>query len=913
MEVNILSQADEVDLKPTSQPEKSQDQPSSETSVVQSRIAELLAILPPEKRLADIISSHQQQPHEETLNQVQQACLTMSQWLDAANLVLYALEQNISGDLETTALRPLDEAVESMQNCVSYLQDILEKIDEMIVLEQEENVDLRQKVNVVKLSITKLQSEWSAFKHYFTSVNKQFRGLRERKQLLETMNDILVQIDELSTVIFEFQERRHAAAAAATRDPKGNSESNDKAELSQNDKNRDDLTLMHIDSRVEPLFAKVDSIYTQLVSPSPPYDPEGILVKKHLVVQQQWENLRIEIDELKDELKEDRWLSVFRQVANQVDVMIDGLDRVVSHCQQVVSMFRDWKSSEIATKQTSTSGNHPPSAFGSFERLTKSLLRAYPKSHHSSTSASSVASNSSNTSSSSMHQSVPPLDREKFRSLAKGFEAKYKYYTPAIDRMIGMLGTGISQRVTHDTQAKSRHNAIKERWENLRSVMDDLRANQLPEIERTLSDRPQSPAWSGTSEDSHTTDRSERSHSHWKGISQNKPGWNASTKEDSKQYIYEPLWKSEYRPLGDLDDKEDEELMRRGRTKSPSRLGGRPDENDENGASWMKPTKSTIMRRRAQSMDRALSRQAENRPKTPTSRPKTPNPPNNRSHTPTKTTQPPSRQFLSPYTFHEPIPYPDRDRAVSPSSRRSETPSLIPRPKTPTSSRPTSPMASELVRPSSRPKTPLSPSLIPRARSALGHNSPPVPPLPKSVQSEEWLPVQSYGSLLNITSPSIPQLSKKTSTPVLNQRSAYHHRDYTPNTNEMQINIDEIPHYVADPKDPLDVEVGKILNASPIAIKCQRSPQGGGRYYFGNDLSPSLGGGKKMYLCRLMNYAEKSNIDPSLLSSRTRTKPTASRNKVLVRVGGGWQDLEIFLLEHASLMVSDVVVRSFTS
>ncbi|KAH8555045.1 hypothetical protein BGW37DRAFT_420942 [Umbelopsis sp. PMI_123] len=799
MEVNIISEADEGDLKSVSQPEKSQDQSSSETSVVQSRIAELLAILPPENELADIISNHHQQTHEATLGKVHQTCHTMSHWLDAANLVLYALEQNITGDLEATALRPLDEAVESMQTCVSYLQDILEKIDEIIALEPVENVDLRQKVNIVKLSITKLQSEWSAFKHYFSSVNKQFRGLRERKQLLETMNDILVQIDDLSTVIFEFQERRHAAAVAATRDPKGSSESNDNAELSQTDKNRDDLTLMHIDSRVEPLFSKVDSIYTQLVSPNPPYDPEGILVKKHLIVQQQWESLRIEIDELKDELKEDRWLSVFRQVANQVDVMIDGLDRVVSHCQQVVSMFKDWKSSESAQ-----SG-----------------------------------------------QSGPPLDREKFRSLAKGFEAKYKYYTPAIDRMIGMLGTGISQRVTHDTQAKSRHSAIKERWENLRTAMDDLRLNQLPEIERTLSDRSQSPAWSGTSEDSHTTDRSERSHSHWKGI--------------SKQYIYEPLWKSEYRQLGDLDDKEDEELMRRGRTKSPIRHSNRQDEYGENGASWMKPTKSTIMRRRAQSVDRAMSRQAENRPKTPTSRPKTPNAPSHRSHTPTKAIQQPLRQFLSPHAVHEPITYPDRDRAVSPSARRSETPSLIPRPKTPTS-RPTSPMA-----------------------------------------------IQSYGSLLHITSPSIPKLTKKSSTPALNHRSSYDHRDFTPNTSDMQINIDEIPHYIADPKDPLDVEVGKILNASPITIKCQRSPQGGGRYYFGNDLSPSLGGGKKMYLCRLMNYAVKSNLDPSLLSSRTRAKPTASRNKVLVRVGGGWQDLEIFLLEHASLMVSDVVVRSFTS
>lgn len=519
METNLISQTDDADSKPASQSEMTtQDQPSSETTVAQFRIAELLAILPPENELANIITNNQQQSHK-SLNQVQQACQTMSQWLNAANLVLYALEQSITGDLETSALRPLDDAVESMQTCISYLQDISEKTDEMLGLELEESVDLRQQVNIVKLSITKLQSEWSAFKHYFSSVNKQFRGMRDRKKLLETMNDILVQIDELSTVIFEFQERRHAAAAAATRDPKGTSGANTNVELSQTDKNRDDLTLMHIDSRVEPLFAKVDSIYTQLVSPNPPYDPEGILVKKHLIVQQQWELLRVEIDELKDELKEDRWLSVFRQVANQVDVMIDGLDRAVSHCQQVVNMFKDWKVADNSSKQAAT-GNNSSLTLGSFERLTKSLLRAYPKSHHSTTSASSVASTSSNTSASASvtQSSGPPLDREKFRSLVKGFEAKYKYYTPAIDRMIGMLGTGITQRVTHDTVAKFRHNAIKERWENLRSTMDDLRSNKLPEIERSLSDRPQSPAWSGTSEDSHTTDRSERSHSHWKGI-----------------------------------------------------------------------------------------------------------------------------------------------------------------------------------------------------------------------------------------------------------------------------------------------------------------------------------------------------------------------------------------------------------
>ncbi|EPB92689.1 hypothetical protein HMPREF1544_00418 [Mucor circinelloides 1006PhL] len=57
-------------------------------------------------------------------------------------------------------------------------------------------------------------------------------------------------------------------------------------------------------------------------------------------------------------------------------------------------------------------------------------------------------------------------------------------------------------------------------------------------------------------------------------------------------------------------------------------------------------------------------------------------------------------------------------------------------------------------------------------------------------------------------------------------------------------------------------------------------------------------GGKKMYTCKLMTYAD-------------RRGGQFKNNKVLIRVGGGWQDLEFFLLEHSSLMASDVVVRSF--
>ncbi|KAG1206878.1 hypothetical protein G6F35_011117 [Rhizopus arrhizus] len=87
------------------------------------------------------------------------------------------------------------------------------------------------------------------------------------------------------------------------------------------------------------------------------------------------------------------------------------------------------------------------------------------------------------------------------------------------------------------------------------------------------------------------------------------------------------------------------------------------------------------------------------------------------------------------------------------------------------------------------------------------------------------------------------------------------------------------------------------MNASPISIRCQRVEPG--KYYFGNELSLSSMGGKKLYTCKLMTYTDRKG-------------GKLKNNKVLIRVGGGWQDLEFFLLEHSSLMASDVVVRTYT-
>ncbi|CAG8625265.1 21112_t:CDS:2, partial [Dentiscutata erythropus] len=84
-----------------------------------------------------------------------------------------------------------------------------------------------------------------------------------------------------------------------------------------------------------------------------------------------------------------------------------------------------------------------------------------------------------------------------------------------------------------------------------------------------------------------------------------------------------------------------------------------------------------------------------------------------------------------------------------------------------------------------------------------------------------------------------------------------------------------LPHsvnnYIPDPKDQLDVEVARIVNACPVKIKVSMVEGEPGKYMFG-EVEP------KLCYCRIL---------------RSRM--------VMVRVGGGWAELSKFLVEHANL------------
>lgn len=188
---------------------------------------------------------------------------------------------------------------------------------------------------------------------------------------------------------------------------------------------------------------------------------------------------------------------------------------------------------------------------------------------------------------------------------------------------------------------------------------------------------------------------------------------------------------------------------------------------------------------------------------------------------------------------------------------------------------------------------------------------------------------------------------------------------------EMSINKTPAPRmYAATRGDTLDDEFARILNASPIQMQVRRLAEG--KYYFGGKVEElSTGGysavGGKMVLCRLMEHGRPTNAngteedsgvssggshsgtEDAIQQQQLKRQPTLSRpapaaaknatlrrpepaaqrgirtratsnismtsttagksRKVMVRVGGGWQDLDLFLLDHYSLTKESVSMR----
>ncbi len=60
---------------------------------------------------------------------------------------------------------------------------------------------------------------------------------------------------------------------------------------------------------------------------------DAMILRKHATMLSEWEAVQKDSQVLREELKEDKWLTVFRTVTDQADGMMSSLEKAVNRCQ----------------------------------------------------------------------------------------------------------------------------------------------------------------------------------------------------------------------------------------------------------------------------------------------------------------------------------------------------------------------------------------------------------------------------------------------------------------------------------------------------------------------------------------------------------------------------------------------------
>ena len=85
-----------------------------------------------------------------------------------------------------------------------------------------------------------------------------------------------------------------------------------------------------INETLDPLLQSAE---TPTVSDNGSMNENAGILRKHATLLSEWEAVRDESDVLREELKEDKWLTVFRTVTDQADGMMSSLEKAVNRCQ----------------------------------------------------------------------------------------------------------------------------------------------------------------------------------------------------------------------------------------------------------------------------------------------------------------------------------------------------------------------------------------------------------------------------------------------------------------------------------------------------------------------------------------------------------------------------------------------------
>ncbi|KAK2600282.1 hypothetical protein QQS21_005001 [Conoideocrella luteorostrata] len=372
-------------------------------------------------------------------------------WIAKAQEVIGGLDSE--DDVEWAAAGGR-EGLEEVENAITRFEDLINAyVGAIEQLQQRNDIahvpseDLKRAVSQMELII----DEWAHIRATLNTVRVQVEIAMEWEELWNSvLGDIQGEMDELSRLVFEMEERRHKSAVAAagadvdigdletivedTPPPGARLQAPNRFSLanlpmspsspSTPGLSQDDSSLLALFARMQPLRASLDflpmrlSVFEARAEKSFPTACEELEMRRS-GLDASYRKLEKDAESLRKELGEDRWVIVFRGAGRQAQKMHESVQRSLLKLSEAIDI--------------------------------------------------------------EVHLQLPPTMMKKIES----YEAKKTHYGPAIERVLSIIDKGVKDRLTVNGEILRLHHDMQTRWESLKAqmremdaVVDDIQADR---------------------------------------------------------------------------------------------------------------------------------------------------------------------------------------------------------------------------------------------------------------------------------------------------------------------------------------------------------------------------------------------------------------------------------------------------
>ncbi|KAI8965260.1 KAR9-domain-containing protein [Daldinia sp. FL1419] len=280
-----------------------------------------------------------------------------------------------------------------------------------------------------------IMNAWAKIRTTLNNIKTQVETAMEWEELWNmVLGDIQNEMDELSRLIFEMEERRHKSMMAVSNGDgmdigdletiveetppavmRNNRYSMPSFPLSPSSPGtpaltQDDSSLLALFARMQPLRASLDflpmrlSVFEARASGAFPTACEELEMRR-AGLEASYKKLEKDAESLRKELGEDKWVLVFRGAGRQAQKMIESVDRSMGKVYEAVDQ--------------------------------------------------------------GLHHSNPTTMSKKIEN----YEAKKMHYGPAIERVLSIIDKGVKDRLTVNGEILRLHNELEAKWEEVRESM----------------------------------------------------------------------------------------------------------------------------------------------------------------------------------------------------------------------------------------------------------------------------------------------------------------------------------------------------------------------------------------------------------------------------------------------------------